>query len=128
MENTSTSGSTSVLKEKLFFIPAVLLTIVAVVVIYAISTSGGEKNPSDELRMSDMQTISAAVRLYAAANNGVYPESLDVLVVNKFLTHAYRDPVTSVPYRYLRTAHQTFSICATIADGSNRCVSSQANK
>lgn len=112
-------------KDKLLYILAVFLTIVACVVIFAIMTSAGKKDPTDNQRMADMQTIALAVRLYAGANNGMYPESLSVLVSNRFLTHEYVDPVTRVPYRYMRSEQQTFSICATISDGSNRCISSQ---
>jgi hypothetical protein len=78
----------------------------------------------DDTRADDIRTITAALELYAAAGNGIYPVSLDVLVQNDFLSHVYLDPATGRPYQYLLRDRADYSVCTTWDDGGYRCVSS----
>lgn len=84
--------------------------------------SRGSARSFDETRMADIKTIVAALELYAVAHNGMYPESLDVLRKNEYLTHNIGDPKTGEPYRYLLRDRADYAICATWDDGGYRCV------
>lgn len=112
-------------KNIILFAPLAILVVVALFAVVSFVRFGAPQDPMDAKRLSDLNQIASAVRLYADGNRGVYPESLDVLVTNKYLPHRYVDPVTNEPYQYLLSSHQSFSICAIITDGSHQCVFSK---
>ncbi len=99
---------------------AVPLTVVIVAAFFFLSRDSGRS--LDEVRMADIKTIVGALELYAVAHNGMYPESLDVLRKNEYLTHNIGDPKTGEPYRYLLRDRADYAICTTWDDGGYRCV------
>ncbi len=103
-----------------------ILLYVALAVIVVVAAffflSRGSSRSLDEVRMADIKTIVAALELYAVAHNGMYPESLDVLRKNEYLTHDAVDPKTREPYRYLLRDRADYAICTTWDDGGYRCI------
>ncbi len=100
---------------------SVLLLIVAAALAFSFFFRESTRS-FDELRMSDIKTIVAALELYAVAHNGMYPESLEVLRKNEYLSSDHADPKTGQPYRYLLRDRSDYAICTTWDDGGYRCV------
>ncbi len=99
------------------------LVILLVVVLWSISSEEGNSS-LDVRRTTEMQEIVRALDLYATAHAGMYPESLDVLVINNYLTHKYTDPKTGAAYRYFLSGRAEYAVCTVFADGSDRCLRS----
>lgn len=103
---------------------AILLALVLLWFVFKVYVIGDKIMSTDERRVEDLQRIVSALELYVVAHNGMYPESLNVLVVNEYLSELPLDPTTHTPYRYILSGRADFSICATLDDGTNKCESS----
>ncbi len=86
------------------------------------------QNPRDTRRMKDMSVIIAALEVYAKDHNGVFPESLDVLSNEKYLTKVFAHPVTLQPYKYVFDSEGNYSVCTYVVDRSQKCLFTNAKK
>lgn len=86
------------------------------------------QDPRDTRRMKDMSVIVAALEVYAKDHHGVFPESLDVLSSEKYLTKVFADPVTAQPYKYVFDSGGNYSVCTYVVDHSQKCLFTTAKK
>ena len=78
--------------------------------------------------MKDMSIIISALELYGRDHHGVFPESLDVLSNEKYLTKVYADPVTALPYKYVFDSEGNNSVCTYLVDHSQKCLFTNGKK
>ena len=86
------------------------------------------ENPRDTKRMKEMSIIISALELYAREHQGVFPESLDVLSKQKYLTKVYADPVTAKPYKYVLDSEGNYSVCTYVVDYTLKCLFTSSTK
>ena len=79
-------------------------------------------------RMKEMSIIISALELYAREHQGVFPESLDVLSKQKYLTKVYADPVTAKPYKYVFDSEGNYSVCTYVVDYTLKCLFTSSRK
>lgn len=86
------------------------------------------QNPKDTKRIKDMSVIVLALETYGKEHHGVFPESLDILVAEKYLPSVLTDPVTEKPYQYVFDSENNYSVCTYLADLSHKCLFTNAKK
>ena len=87
-----------------------------------------KNDPRDMKRKSDMKIIFAALESYGKDHRGVFPESLEVLLKEKYLLQSYIDPETEKPYQYVLDGGNNYSVCTYFANHSHTCLSTNAKK
>lgn len=100
----------------------IFVAVVVALIVWSSINSEVENSSLDARRLADMQEITRALDLYASAHADMYPESLDVLVINRYLPHQYLDPKTRYPYRYFLSGRNLYSVCTVFTDGTDRCL------
>lgn len=75
-----------------------------------------------------MKMIVSALEMYAHEHAGTFPESLDVLTNEKYLTERFADPVTAKPYAYVLDSEGNYSVCAHFIDLTQKCLYASPKK
>lgn len=107
-----------------------ILLLLLLILFFALYDRGiltGE-NPRDTRRMKDMTTIIAALESYGLDHDGVFPESLDVLSNERYLSKVYTDPVTTQPYKYVFDTEGNYSVCTNVVNHTQKCLFTNAKK
>lgn len=106
----------------------IFVAVVVTLIAWSSINSEVENSSLDARRLADMQEITRALDLYASAHADMYPESLDVLVINRYLPHQYLDPKTGYPYRYFLSGRNLYSVCTVFTDGTDRCLHASSTR
>ena len=67
---------------------------------------------TDARRKSDLLVIQSALDQYFTNTNQTYPDTLEALVP-VFLAIMHQDPMTHIPYSYIKVESNDYQLCAT---------------
>lgn len=121
--------------EKIKFILAGLAGIILVFgfifgSIVLVSLNSVPHRVMDASRQSSMQSLQAPLMIYADDHNGLYPSSLQQLVIEKemysdssYLDTIPVDPKTKLPFEYRQLkGGKDFELCAILDSGAKKCI------